>query len=88
MAAKVRLICMCVLCCILLHAVSYAATESGTDDVSGSSSGTGEGESAGDSADSGLADFVEGGFDGQEEFAGQFAPEVMEHLAMSPFHPM
>ena len=86
----VQLFCMGVLCCWSVHMYPLLAAEGDTDDsmLSGSTSGAGEDESASDSADSGLADFVAGTFDGQEEVPGHFAPEMMEQLAMSPLHPM
>ncbi len=72
------------------HPLSSAAAESGTDDSTSSESGSssGEDESTGDSEDSQLAEYVEGILDEQEDIPEGFAPRAMEHLAMSPFHPM
>ena len=56
--------------------------------MTASSSDTGEDESAGDSEDSQLAEYVEGILDEQEDIPEGFVPGAMEHLAMSPFHPM
>ena len=74
------------LCRSSFHPVLPAASESGTDDSTTSSSS--EDESTGDSEDSQLADYVDGILDEQEDIPDGFAPRAMEHLTMSPFHPM
>ena len=73
------------LCYLSSHLLSSA--ESAMDDSMSSESDS-EDESTGDSEDSQLADYVEGILDEQEDIPEDFAPRTMEHLAMSPFHPM